>query len=308
MLKKILILCLLLPCLAQAKKPIVLVVPFGAGGPADQVAKVVQKTLSQELDQPVVLDYKPGAGGDIANAYVANWTREETVLLLQSSALASNQALNNSSYNKSALTPLVYLGSMPLVLVVPKRSNLVDFKSWQNLNPQTPVTWGSAGIGSSSHIYGEVFRHKIQKNLVHVPYKGIAQIMPDLIAGTIDSAFVFASTAEPFVQAQRIVPVAVAADKRLKNLPTVPTFKELGLKNMDYYSWFVLLTNYTVPPAEQQKIQQSMIKILSNPEMIKQFQQVGLEVNPSTITQAFVAKEVHRYQEIIRVINLKQDN
>lgn len=305
MIKKILFMLCWLPCVVIAQRPVVLIVPFGAGGPADQVAKVIQKTLGQELDQSVVIEYKPGAGGAVANAYVASWNRPETVLLLQSSALATNLALNNTLFGSLNLTPIVHIGSMPLLLAVSKKSNLDTWRSWQTANPQRSISWGSAGIGSSSHIYGEVFKHKIQKNLNHIPYKGIAQIMPDLISGTLDAAFIFASTAEPFVRANQIVPIAVASGVRLKNLPTVPTFAELGLTGMDYYSWFVLLTNQNTSTTDQQKIQQAMIKILSNKSQSQLFQQVGLEVHAYPVTSAFISREVHRYQEVIKTLNLK---
>jgi tripartite-type tricarboxylate transporter receptor subunit TctC len=305
MIKKFLVFLFLIPCWAFAQKPIILVVPFSAGGPTDLIAKVVQKTLSQELNRPVILEYKPGAGGDIANAYVAAWSREETVLLLQSSALATNQALNNPTWNKSALTPLVYFGSMPLLLVVPSNSKLSNLKAWQSLDPQTPVTWGSAGLSSSSHITGEIFKHKIQKNMIHVPYKGVTQFMPDLISGNINSAFIFVSTADPFIKSKQILPVAVASPHRIKNLPNVPTFGEFGLSALDYNSWFILLGNQNNNSDEQRRIQQVMMSILSDKNQKLLFQQVGLEINPRVIDQSFVLKEIHRYQQVVKMLNLK---
>jgi len=254
----------------------------------------------------VILDHKPGAGGDIANAYVSNWNRQETILLLQSSALATNQALSTPRWNTNSLVPLVYMGSMPLVLVVPSNSRISNLKSWRKLSPEQPVTWGSAGIGSSSHMYGEVFKNKIQKNLIHVPYKGISQIIPDLISGNIDAAFVFLSTAEPYIRNNQLIPIAIASGQRSRSLPTIPTFQEAGLSGMDYYSWFILLGNQNNDPAENQLIQRTMLKILSNKVAGLAFQLAGLEIEGRIVDRSFLNEEINRYREIVKLLGLKQ--
>jgi len=307
MLKKFIYLLFLIPCVCWAQKNIVLVVPFAAGGPTDSVARILQQSLIEELGKPVVIEYRPGAGGDIGSAYVANWSRDETVLLLQSTAFATNQALGTPTWNRSALVPLGYLGTVSMMLVVGNKSKLTEFAEWRQLSPDKTISWGSAGVGSISHIYGELFKSKLQKNLLHVPYKGQSQSMSDLIAGVIDSAFVFSNTAEPFVKNQQVVAVAVGSANRVASLPNVPTFRELGVTGMDYYNWFILLTNQNTSIKERETIQKVLSKILSRPGTIKTFQKSGLDVNYRNIDQSFVLKEVHRYQELIKTINLKVD-
>jgi len=184
---------------------------------------------------------------------------------------------------------------------------LADFAAWRQVAPDKTISWGSAGVGSVSHIYGELFKSKIQKNLLHVPYKGQSQSISDVMAGTIDAAFVFSNTAEPFVKNQQVVAVAVGSANRVASLPNTPTFRELGLTGMDYYSWFILLTNQGTSAKDREKIQQALSKILSRPNTIKTFQHSGLDVNYRNIDQSFVYKEVHRYQELIKSINLKVD-
>lgn len=292
------------PIVSLAQKPIILVVPFVAGGPTDHVAKIIQKTLSQELDRAIVIEYRPGAGGDIANSAVANWNKDDTVLLLQSSSLAASLAINGQ---RPSLVPMVYLGTMPLILAVSPRANLSDLSIWQATDARKTITWGSAGVGSSSHMYGEIFRHKIQKNLIHVPYKGMAQIIPDLVAGNIDAAFLFHSVAEPFIKTGRIVPVAVGASRRLRLMPGVPTFQELQLDGMDFYSWWAVLTNQNLPEPERRRITQAMMHLLAKDDIQALFQQAGLEGSARTIDSVFLAREIQRYKEVIKAINYKVD-
>lgn len=305
MIKKLILLLCFLPFVATAQNPMELVVPFAVGGPADKLARAVQKTLSQELDRPVVITYKIGGGGEVANSYVAGKNKNETVLLIQSSALASNAALTDFQPNQFGLVPLVHLGTMPILLAVPQKSKLHTFKSWQALDDQAPINIGSGEFGTSSYFHSAIFQHHLQKNLVAVPYRGQGQLLPDLIAGHVDAAFIFAGQALPLIENNQIRPVAVASHKRLSDLPTVPTFDELGIKNLDYYTWFILLSNQHTSTEEKEKIQRAMMKILSNKSDLVLYSQTGLQVDAQSINKTFVIKEVNRYQEIIKRLNLK---
>ena len=299
-------LCCLLPFAVMAQAPIVLVVPFAAGGPTDNVARVLQKALSRELDRPVTITYKIGGGGSVASSYVTERNKNETTLLITTSSLASNAAINNdvtgSQFN---LVPLINIGTMPLVLVVPQKSNLSNFKSWQALDPQTPINIGSGEFGTGTFFYNAMFQHKMKKNLNIVPYKGQGQLIPALIGGHVDAAFMFSGQAAQLIKNKQILPVAVAAPERLPEFSKVPTFKELGMKNLDYYIWYMLLTNQHMSADEQKKIQQVIMKTLSNQSDRALLATTGLDVAPQIVDQSFVLKEIHRYQELIKSLNLK---
>jgi tripartite-type tricarboxylate transporter receptor subunit TctC len=307
--KKIIAVLLFLTCISvQAQKPIVLVLPFPPGGPTDQVARVIQKTLGEELGRPVVIEHRAGAGGAVATSYVSRWNSTDPVILLQSSSYAINLALQNQTtqWNDNNIVPLIYLGRTPMIMTVSSRSQLTDLKSWSRLDSTTAINWGSAGIGTMSHLTGAVFKNKIQKNLVHIPYKGSSPLVTDLIGNHVEVGFL---TATPFeiqlIKNRQITAVATTSTHRIQGIEQVPTFQELGFDNMNYHNWWVLLTNQQVNSDDQQKIQSAMIKVLSNKATKSLYQELGLEVEPKSINLAFILKEIHRYQQVVKMLNLK---
>jgi tripartite-type tricarboxylate transporter receptor subunit TctC len=305
MLKIIFVLLFVICGSALAQKPIVLVLPFPPGGPTDQVARIIQKTLAQELNRPVVIEHRAGAGGTVATSYVSKWNSTDPVILLQSSSYVINLALQNQTtqWNDTGIVPLVYLGKTPMIMTVSNRSQLTDLKSWNRLDSTTAINWGSAGVGTMSHLIGAVFKDKIQKNLTHIPYKGSSQLVIDLIANHVEVAFLSATPAEiQLIKNRQIKAVATSATQRLQGLEQVPTFRELGLDTINYHNWWVLLTSQQVSLDDQRKIQSAMIKVLSNKDTKKLYQELGLEVDPKPINLAFILKEMHRYQEVTRLL------
>jgi tripartite-type tricarboxylate transporter receptor subunit TctC len=288
-----------------AQKPVVLVLPFPPGGPTDQVARVIQHTLSQELKRPVVIEHRPGAGGTVASSYVSKWSSTDPVILLQSSSYVINLALHNqlTHWNESGIVPLLYIGKMPMIMVVSKHSQLTDLSSWTKLDSTTPIPWGSAGVGTMSHLTGAVFKDKIKKNLIHIPYKGSSPLVIDLIAKHVEVAFVTATPAEiQMIKNNQMIAVATSASQRIKGLEKLPTFQESGLRSMNYHNWWILLTSQHVSAVDQKKIQSAMIKILSNKRTSELYQELGLELDPTPISQAFILKEMHKYQEVTRLL------
>lgn len=301
MLKIIFILLFAICGPALAQKPIVLVLPFPPGGPTDQVARVIQKTLGQELNRPVVIEHRAGAGGTVATSYVSKWNSSDPVILLQSSSYVINLSMQNSitQWNDPNIVPMLYLGRTPMIMAVSNRSTLTNIKDWQNLKNTTAVNWGTAGVGTMSHLIGAVFKNQIQKNLIHIPYKGSSPLVIDLIANHVEVAFLTATPAEvQLIKNRQITAVATSSAQRIKGLEQVPTFQELGFNNLNYHNWWVLLTNQQVNPDDRQKIQAAMIKILSDPTTKGLYQELGLQVDPKPINLSFILKEMHRYQEI----------
>ena len=288
-----------------AQKPVTLVLPFPPGGPTDQVARIIQKTLSQELNRPVIIEHRAGAGGTVASSYVSKWSSADPVILLQSSSYVINLALQNqlTQWNESGIVPLIYMGKMPMIMVVSTRSKLTNLSSWNKLDSSAPISWGSAGVGTMSHLIGAVYKDKIKKNLIHIPYKGSSQLVIDLIANHVEVAFVTATPAEiQMIKNNQMVAVATSASKRIKGLGQVPTFAESGLSDLNYHNWWVLLTSQQVSAEDQKKIQLAMIKILSNNRTSMLYQELGLELDPKPIDQSFILKEMHKYQEVARFL------
>ena len=307
--KKILAtLFLLATGLAQATDVIKIVVPYAPGGPADLIAKVVQKDLSQELNRTVVLDYRQGAGGDIGAAAVANADSKETVLLVHSIGLVTNLSSKPSTYNPDRLVPLINLGSQPLVLVVPVTSSLRTIANWRKSPPGKSISFASSGIGSGTHIAGELYKSIIDKELTHIPYKGQGQLIPDLISGQVDSAFMFTVNAVPYVQSNQLYPVAVAATRRLQSMPDVPTFREYKMPEMDIQPWWVLFSNDTKNTAELEEIRTAMVRILSNKKTAQEYRNLGLEQYTTILPpKDFLDTEKSKYASIIKKSGIKLD-
>lgn len=303
--KIFLLFAILFSASAWAQEALKIVVPYAPGGPADLIARVVQKDLSQALARPILVEYKQGAGGDVGAAAVADSDPRRTVLLIHSVGLVINQAAKKSAYDEQNLKPLFNMGTQPLVLVVPKNSALADFKSWQALGADTVVNYGSSGVGSSTHIAGEILTQKLGKKLNHIPYRGQGQVIPGLLGNTIDAAFLFAFQAVPYIESGQLVPVAVVSPSRLASLPRVPTFGELGISDLDFRPWWVVIANNSSNSKELQQIQQTLQQILIENRNNPVYKNLGLEEPDVRILPGdFLTREKSRFSNIIKQTNV----
>jgi tripartite-type tricarboxylate transporter receptor subunit TctC len=282
---------------------IVLVVPFSPGGPTDILARLVQKTLINQGNVKAMVEYKTGAGGDIATRYVA--TNRQPLFLMQSSGVAINAAIKPGTSEVNKLIPVLHIGSHPMVLVVPPKSKLLSIKNWLEISPTRPILFGGAGLGSISHIYVEIWKNRTQRNLIHIPYQGVANIIPDLINGTLDAAFIQAPSAELLIRSGKLEAVAVASPERLPNLPRTPTFIENGIHGMDYYIWYMIMSNGSVSSNQISAVQKIMVESLQDPAIRKEFESAGLIVQPKIVSRDWLDREISRYAEIVKKLNIQ---
>lgn len=293
--KKIIWLCLFCTCGAFANDAIKIVVPFAPGSATDGAAKAIQQTVGKELNRTFVLDHKPGAGGQIGTAIVANNKSKDTVLLVHSAGLGINNASPHSQYNLDRdLIPVAYLGYIPLVLVsTPKVKTIPSDR---------PVYYGSAGVGSGTHLNGEAFGRLTKKNFVHVPYKGSSAVLPDLLSGQLDISFEFWPTIIQHVETGKLNAIAVLSRQRLPQMPNVPTFQELGYKNFGFDTWIVVMANSTADPDDIRTIQQALTKVLQDPTQSQPFRNAGLVTDPKQLlqTQQIMSQEIARYQRYFK--------
>ena len=306
--KKLLILLLLLcsPISAVAADPAIkLVVPFAPGALTDQVARVIQSAINEKHYRPATLVYKAGAGGEIANKFVASSGSDELVLLVHVSDFVFNQALSSPDYNINNIEPLIYIGNAPLVLATSIKSSLASYYDVKQTSK--PLTYGSAGVGSTSHFYGELFKSRTKKNWTHIPYKGLGPVAVDLLGGHIDAAFLFAGNAVPYYESKDINVVAAASERRLKNMPQVPTFKELDVPGIDLYAWNILFVNKNKFEKETAELQKIVMDSLKDESKIKQLNEAGVIVTPQKITQEFINKEVIRYKALVKELKITKD-
>lgn len=293
-------------------KAITLVVPFAAGGTSDILGRLIAQELGATLSQTVVVENKGGAGGVLGADAVARAKPDGYTLLLGTIA---THAINPSllpgiSYNAAKdFAPVILLGSISNVLLVGANQ---PYKTVQEVvaaakaNPDT-IAFGSAGQGTSQHLSGEVFKQLTGAHLTHVPYRGSAPAIQDLIGGQIPSSFETALVALPYVQSGKVRALAVTSAKRTAVLPDVPTMQEAGVPGFDVSSWQAIYAPANTPPAVVDKLNKAIAGIVAKPEVSAKMQGLGLAYAPNSPAQfaSFQAGEQSKWAKIIADGNLK---
>jgi tripartite-type tricarboxylate transporter receptor subunit TctC len=261
-------------------KPIRLIVPFPAGGGTDIFARVIANKLTEQLKWVVVIDNKPGAGGNLGMDAVAKSPGDGYTLGI---GQTSNLAINPTLYPKlpydplKDLVPIVLVADAPLVLVVPANS---PYKTLQDVvaaakNKPGDITFGSPGNGTVAHLTGELLQTAAGIKLQHIPYKGSAQAITDLIGGQVQAYMSSVPTALSHIKAGKLRPLAVTSTRRVPAIPDVPTVGEAGYKGFDANTWFGLVAPKGTPPAVVEKINAEVNKVLKSPDVRDKFAAEG---------------------------------
>jgi tripartite-type tricarboxylate transporter receptor subunit TctC len=296
---------------AYPSQAVKLVVPYQAGGATDVFARYIAERLAPVLGQPVLVDNRPGAGTMLASAFVAKAPADGHTLLLTNAALIQSPLLTGkASYDPIRdFAPVSYLSSAPLVLVVNEAvavRDMAQFLAWARSRPEG-LSYGTAGQGTTGHLYGEVLARQAALHLVHVPYKGDTGIVTDLLGGQVPAAFMSVTAARPLAQAGRIRMLAVLGEQRFAFVPEVPTFKEAGLAGFETPGMFGLLAPAKTPAAVVRRLSEEVNRILRSPEAAGRLQELGVVPAGST-PEAFAAILVQshgRWQSIVRETRIR---
>jgi tripartite-type tricarboxylate transporter receptor subunit TctC len=298
----------LIPLSAQAaypERPVTLVVPWSAGGPADTVARMVARDLSKSIDQPVVVENKPGAGGNIGTAQVARTKPDGyTLLLATSSTNAINPWLMKDRPFKPVddFTPIALITSNSNVLVVRADAPYDSLNALVDDARKRPGTlnYSSGGVGSSQHVAGSMLTSQLGLDVVHVPYNGGGPSATALMAGEVSLSLDTGSMAA--IKDGRFKALAVASKERLPMLPNVPTFKELNYPDMVTGAWYAIVAPAGVPTETTNYLNQKINAVMANPELAAKIGEYGAVVEkPMTPVQVreFMNTELDRYEEIV---------
>lgn len=296
-------------------KPIKLMVPFPPAGPADIMARVVAKRMSEGIGQQLVTEIQAGGGGTIALEAVARASADGYTLVIGSlSTLVIGPILNpNVRYDPvKSFTPvsMMAIGSSMLLVNpgVPAR-NLRELIDLAKAKPGA-LNFGSNGTGTLPHLAGELFKSMAGVNIVHVPYKGAAPATNDLMGGQIQMIFIVPSGLEPHVRAGKLRAVAVASSKRHAVFPEVPTAAEAGLPGFETYTWFGLSAPPGTPSAVVARLNAEMVQTLAAKEVNETLFKQGLDAGASTPEQfaQFIATETTKWSRIIKTAGIKIDN
>lgn len=276
------------------------VISYPAGGPGDQVARLLQNKFEKALNKTVVVENRAGNGIACSQLLTANPT--ETVLMMAHPGFITNSIINSDSacdYNK--VKPVALLGSWPLMLVVSNKFGVTDLKKWPK-----GVTYSTTGIGTGGHLIGEMLSANTKLDMRHVPYKGVPQYLPDLISGEVDSSFTPAGSIAPYIRENKMMAVAIASKRRSKDLPEVPTLDELGYKNIDSPTWMHIFAN-TSDSEDVVKVQNAMKLILSDKEFTDKLSAIGVETVDASNTipsKDFIKLEHAKFEKIINKVKI----
>jgi tripartite-type tricarboxylate transporter receptor subunit TctC len=293
-------------------KTIAILVPFPAGGSADLSARLLAEHLKTVFGQPVVVENKPGAGGNLAAAEAARAQGDGHTLFIGTNG---TQTINQSLYRHLSYDPAVdfaaigMMWSAPHLVVVhpaiPARS-LDSFIAYARARPGA-LSYGSSGIGSSTHLFGEMFKARTGIDMVHVPYRGQAQALEDLIGGRIAAMFPIAPDVRASTRADQVRALALASNSASEMLPDVPRMPQLGYPDLIVSAWVALYAPAPTPASIIERLRAQLDALLGSSAFVERMKQVGIEVEPMRLDEfaAFSRQERLRWAKLIESLKLQ---
>jgi tripartite-type tricarboxylate transporter receptor subunit TctC len=305
--------CALFNASSVQASPMRMIVPFAAGGTADVLGRIVAQQLGTLIGNTVVVENRPGSGGNIGADVVAHGPDDGSVLLLGTIGIhAASKIYRSLPFDPDKeLQPVTILAEVPNVLIVNPSVPAKDVKEFIALAKDKPgsLNFGSAGNGSSTHMIAELFKLKAGVNLTHVPYRGSAPALNDLIAGQIQVMLENLPTALPFIQAGSVRALGVTSATRSPSLPDVPTIAEAGVPGYEATAWFTIAVAGSVPPATVEKLNADIRKVLAEPGVIERFKSLGAVIVGNSVAdaKAYFVSETAKWNNVIETAHIKID-
>lgn len=287
-------------------KPVRIIVPFSAGALTDIIARIYAEKLSPMLGQPVIVENKPGAGGVTASQYVLSQPADGHTLLFVSSAHSSNPALHKKlPYDtEKDFTGLALLAFSPSLVVVPAShpaKTLAELIAMGKAKPDS-LSFGSAGVGSATHLAGEYFRSEAGLKMVHVPYKGVQEAVAAAAGSQLDLAFPPVALALPLLKANRIRALGVTSPKRVPTLQAMPTVAEQGFPGYESSIWYALVTAAGTPAPVMNTLAQQIVRVSDMPDVAEKLTSQGLIQDKLVLAQfdQFIGRDIRKMAKLVR--------
>jgi len=288
-------------------RPVMLVVAFTPGGPSDVLARIVGKRMEQLLGVPFVIENRPGAGGNIAAESVARAAPDGYTLLMgNNSILATNESLyKHLNYiPEKDFIPITLIGTQANILIVNPDVPAHSLKELIALAKAQPgkINFASSGYGAAAHLAGELFKAEAKIDIIHVPYKGAAPALQDVIAGHNQMMFATAASVMGHIESGRVRALAVTTLKRTAALPDIPTMDEAGLKGFDASTWHGLVAPAGTPPQVIATLHDAAVKALQEPAVQASLGKLGVDIvgNTPQEFQAYIKNEIPKWTAIVR--------
>ena len=307
-------LCLTSGAMAQSDANLRLLVGFAPGGGTDSVARLMAPKLSALLKQTIVIDNRAGAGGNIATEALYKAAGDDNTLMLGTiGSLAVNQHLIPMTFNPATDLEMVGMAvTFSNVLVVPESSSLTTFAEYlrQARDPNTKLSFGSSGIGSAGHLAGEWLKHMAGLQYQHVPYRGGAPAMADLLAGVLPSIFSTPSDALGHIQSKKLRALATTGSSRHEALPDVPTVAESGFPEYEALNRYAFAAPPKTRPEQVRRFNAAINEVLRDPAIQAQLSKMGMRSAPSTPEQLsqYARRESEKWGQVIRQVKMRTGN
>ncbi len=294
-------------------QPIRVIIPYAAGGTSDIIARVMAEPLRERLGQSVVLENRGGGATQIGTSMVAKSKPDGHTVLLVANTFTINPSLfSKLPYDSlNDLTPITYAGVTPHTIVVNNALPVTTLKELLDLARKRPgeISYGSVGNGTSFHLGTEELKKLSGTSMIHVPYRGMGQVLTDLMAGNIQVAFANTPNAAPLVKEGKLRAIAVAHPTRVHQLPDVPTVAEQGFPGFTSNSGFIYLAAGGTPPAILDRLNTEFVAVLKLPEVRDALTRQGVEVMATTRaeTAEFIREQMKKYAEVVKFSGAKVD-
>jgi tripartite-type tricarboxylate transporter receptor subunit TctC len=294
-------------------RPLRIIVPYAAGGAVDIVTRSIGQPLSEALKQPVIVDNRPGASANIGMEMVAKAKPDGYTLLMASNGIATNMALfpNLGFDGRHDFAPIAKIGYAPLIIVVPASSPAKSLKDLIAMAKAEPgkLTHASAGNGSSGHLAGELLKSTAKIDVLHVPYKGGAPAITDLLGERISFMPINPVEVIAHIRAGRLRALAVASDKRIPLLPDVPTAGEAGLPGFEATVWWGLVAPAGSPQEIVRKLNEETNKALADPAIANKLGELGVVITPGTPEQfaGFIKSQTELWSAVVKSAGIRPD-
>jgi len=295
-------------------KPINFIVPYGAGGGADSRSRQIAQKMSVILKQPIIVDNKPGAGGNIGTEFISRAAPDGyTIGMGNFAPMAVNKTLfGNLRYDPEMdLTPIVLIEKGPLVLVVNPNSPYKTVQDIVNAAKAKPgvLTFSSGGIGGSHQLSAEIFEQNAGIEMIHVPYKSGSAGLTDLMAGNVTMMFDQMYSAMPSIKADKLRPIAITSKKRSPLLPNVPSFAEVGYPKVEVLNWQGLIAPKGTPKAIIDKLNAAANEALKDPQLRDLMLSQGNEIGGGSPAEfsALIKSETNKWSVVVKTANIKPE-